>query len=78
MGMLIVKIKRKKTAVAAFTGFCDAFVYTHETEGSGLPSGQAKGHFQHSHIAQEKCRKAAKKDSRSDTIKKGETWFIRI
>jgi len=58
--MLIVQIKRKETAVAAFTGFCGASVCTHDTEGSGLPSNQAKGHLQHSHVAREKDRKAAK------------------
>jgi len=60
MGMLILQFKSKETAVAAFINFCDAFVCTQETEGSGLPSSQAKGYFQHSHVAQEKCREAAK------------------
>jgi hypothetical protein len=60
MAMLIVQIKRKGNAVAAFTNVCNEFVCTHETEGSGLPSSLAKGHFQHSHVAQKKCRKAAK------------------
>jgi len=60
MDMLIEQIKRKVSAVAAFTDVCDAFVCTQETEGSGLPSSLAKGRFQHSHVAQKKCRKAAK------------------
>jgi hypothetical protein len=51
MDMLIVQIKRKGTAVAAFTDVCDAFVCTHETEGSGLLSSLAKGHYQQSHVA---------------------------